>query len=95
MRLVIIISPHLRLERHLDEGQLQFLAQGPREMIAADGNIPLPDSVSVGDDQVGRVGAQRDNDRRRWRIGRVVGLRAQIVEAIETAAIEMRKGAKS
>ncbi len=68
----------------LGERELQFLGERLGEMIAAERDIALPDAIAVGDDQIGRVGAQRDDDDRRRRILRVVLIEGrQIVQLIE------------
>ena len=48
----------------LGEGELQLLGQGPGEVVAADRHVPLPDPGAVGDDQVGVVGADVEQDDR-------------------------------
>jgi hypothetical protein len=48
----------------LGEGELQLFRQGPREVIAADRHVPLPDPVAIGDDEVGIVGADVEQDDR-------------------------------
>ena len=48
----------------LGEGELQFLREGSGEVVAADRHVPLPDSGAVGDDEVGVVRADVEQDDR-------------------------------
>ena len=79
----------------LGEGELQLLGQGLGEVAAAQRNAPLPHAVAVGDHQIRRVGAQRDDHHR---LGRVLGIvfvgrrqLAQLVEEQEVVQHQRRK----
>ncbi len=46
----------------LGEGELQLLGEGAGEVVAADRHVALPDAGAVGDDQVGVVGSDVQQD---------------------------------
>ena len=76
----------------LGEGELQLLGQRLGEVVAAQRNAPLPDAIAVGDHQVGRVGAQREDDHRLGRIVRIVFVRRrQVLQLVEDGVVVERQ----
>ncbi len=68
LRLTRIALQVLRLGKR----QLEFLGQLLREVVTAERHAPLPDSETVRDHEVRRVGPHRQDDQRRGRILRVI-----------------------
>ena len=79
----------------LREGKLQFLGQRLGKVVATQRDATLPNAEAVGDNQVGRIGTEREDNRRGRRIVRHVFLdRRKIIHLIEEKVVVKCKRGK-